>query len=90
MKTIKVGSILEATQIAYGCMEIGGDWTSAPLTDTTKKKAVATIRAVLDAGISFFDHADIQPVIGTTNVERIEACCQADGVVLTREEWYQR
>jgi predicted oxidoreductase len=59
MKTIKVGGILEATQIAYGCMEIGGDWTSAPLTDTTKTKAVATIRAVLDAGINFFDHADI-------------------------------
>ncbi|MGE5457092.1 MAG: aldo/keto reductase [Methanococcaceae archaeon] len=32
--------------------------------------------------------ARIQPVIGTTNLDRINACCQADMIDLTREEWY--
>lgn len=59
MKTIKIGNVLEASRIAYGCMEIGGGWTAEPLADATRKQAVATIRAVLDTGIDFFDHADI-------------------------------
>jgi predicted oxidoreductase len=33
--------------------------------------------------------AGIQPVVGSTNPKRIQAACQADGVELTREEWYQ-
>ncbi len=32
--------------------------------------------------------APIQPIIGTTNVERIAASAQADEVELTRSEWY--
>ena len=32
--------------------------------------------------------ASMQPVIGTTNVERLRACCRASDVALTREEWY--
>lgn len=32
--------------------------------------------------------AGIQPVIGTTNPERIRACAEAEKVHLTREEWY--
>ena len=32
--------------------------------------------------------AGIQPIIGTTNVDRLIASCQADAVTLTREEWY--
>jgi predicted oxidoreductase len=32
--------------------------------------------------------ANIQPVIGTTNPERIKACAQAQHVQLTREHWY--
>ena len=32
--------------------------------------------------------AGIQPILGTTNPERIAAACQADGLELTREEWY--
>lgn len=32
--------------------------------------------------------AGIQPVVGSTNPERIAACALADEVVLTREEWY--
>ena len=33
--------------------------------------------------------AHMQPVIGTTNVQRVKDSCQASGVTLTREEWYQ-
>lgn len=32
--------------------------------------------------------ASIQPVIGTTNLERIAACGQATRIQLTREQWY--
>jgi len=33
--------------------------------------------------------ARMQPIIGTTNVQRVKDSCQASGVTLTREEWYQ-
>lgn len=33
--------------------------------------------------------AGIQPIIGTTNLARLEASCQADNISLSREEWYQ-
>lgn len=33
--------------------------------------------------------AQIQPVIGTTNPERIASACQADAIELSREEWYR-
>lgn len=32
--------------------------------------------------------ANIQPVIGTTNIERIKACVEVDNINLTREHWY--
>ena len=35
------------------------------------------------------DTARIQPIVGTTNPERIAAACQAVDVELTREEWYR-
>lgn len=33
--------------------------------------------------------ARIQPIIGTMMPERVEAICQADGLNMTREEWYR-
>ena len=33
--------------------------------------------------------AGIQPLIGTTRPERIRACCEADALTLSREEWYE-
>ncbi|HEX7057508.1 MAG TPA: aldo/keto reductase [Bacilli bacterium] len=33
--------------------------------------------------------ANMQPVIGTMNVERLKDCCKASEIVLTREEWYE-
>ncbi|MNH83355.1 Oxidoreductase YdhF [compost metagenome] len=32
--------------------------------------------------------AHMQPVIGTMNIERLQDCCKAGDVHLTREEWY--
>lgn len=33
--------------------------------------------------------AGIQPVIGTGHPGRLLSCCEADGITLTREEWYR-
>ena len=32
--------------------------------------------------------AGLQPIVGTTDPARLAACCAADGVALSREEWY--
>src|SRR5512143_4083696 len=61
MKTIQLGNTsLEVSRIAYGCMSSGGSWDRAtPLNEQTKRAAVEAIRAALDEGVNFFDHADI-------------------------------
>ncbi len=60
MQTQPLGSSdLQVTRIAYGCMPLGGTWDAAPLSDSTRKEALRSIRAALDEGINFFDHADI-------------------------------
>ena len=32
--------------------------------------------------------ADLQPIVGTTTLQRITDCCKADDIALSREEWY--
>ena len=60
MKTLTLGkSDLQVTRIGYGCMPLGGTWDTSPLTEQTRKDAIRSIRAALDQGINFFDHADI-------------------------------
>ena len=60
MKTQKIaGTDLEVSRLAYGCMNIGGSWDAVPLTDGNRKTAMAAVHGALDAGINFFDHADI-------------------------------
>lgn len=60
MKTQALGaSPLEVTRIAYGCMAIGGTWTSEPASDETRREALSVVEFALDQGINFFDHADI-------------------------------
>ena len=49
MKTLKLGASLEVSRIALGCMTLSED----------RHEALATIRAALDSGIAFFDHADV-------------------------------
>ena len=60
MKTLRLGkSDLNVTRIGYGTMMIGGSWDDTPLTDPIRKSALKVVRTALDAGINFFDHADI-------------------------------
>ena len=50
MKLMRIGNTpIKASRIALGCMRLSDD----------RSKAVATVRAALDQGINFFDHADI-------------------------------
>ncbi len=50
MKTQKLGSSsLEVSRIAQGCMRLSDD----------PREALASLRAALDGGITFFDHADV-------------------------------
>lgn len=60
MKTYRIENTdIDATRIVYGCMEIGGNWSTKPITDDIRKKGLAALHAALDAGINFFDLADI-------------------------------
>lgn len=60
MKMQKIANTdLEVSRIAYGCMNIGGNWEDQPLTGSIRKQAIATVQAALDLGINFFDHANI-------------------------------
>jgi predicted oxidoreductase len=60
MKTIRIPHTdLEASQIAYGCMLIGGEWNRERFSQQTQRDATRVVRTALDEGINFFDHADI-------------------------------
>lgn len=50
---------LEVSSLAYGCMKLGGDWAPTPLTGRDRTKAAQLVAAAREAGINFFDHADI-------------------------------
>lgn len=61
MKTFRMPHTdLDATLIAYGCMRCGGSWDkNVPLSHSQRVEAMRMVRAALDEGINFFDHADI-------------------------------
>jgi predicted oxidoreductase len=61
--------------------------TSSLVAEMANEKGVSG-EAILIAWI-LRHPAKIQAIIGTTNISRIQACCQADSITLTREEWYQ-
>ncbi|GAB4581767.1 MAG: aldo/keto reductase family oxidoreductase [Anaerolineales bacterium] len=50
---------LKVSRLGYGCMHLGGNWSSAPPTAEEKSKAAHLIETALEQGINFFDHADI-------------------------------
>jgi predicted oxidoreductase len=65
--------------------------------EKTQKTAALVAKMAAEKGVSgeailiawILRHpAKIQAIIGTTNLSRIQASCQADGLALTREEWY--
>ncbi len=60
MKTYQLANTdLEVSRIAYGCMALGGSWDSAPFCDGEVKRAIELVSIAVEAGINFFDHADI-------------------------------
>lgn len=53
------GTDLRVSRVAYGCMNIGGTMDDSPLTPELRRLAREAVEAALEAGINFFDHADI-------------------------------
>jgi predicted oxidoreductase len=55
--------------------------------------AIAKDRGVTNTAIAIawlLRHpAHMQPILGTTSPDRVKNSCQASGITLTREEWYQ-
>lgn len=47
------------SSIGLGCMGFGGDWSNAPFSQEHVSQMHAAVDASLEAGITFFDHADI-------------------------------
>lgn len=46
-------------RIALGCMGLAGTWNPAEVGPEHRRRAIAAFEAALEAGITFFDHADI-------------------------------
>ncbi|MFE4838062.1 aldo/keto reductase family oxidoreductase [Arthrobacter sp. NPDC056691] len=46
-------------RMLYGCMGLGGDWSTEPHEITDVEAAAEAIDAALDIGVTLFDHADI-------------------------------
>ncbi len=65
-------SDLRVSRIALGCMGLAGTWNPAEVGDENRRKAIASFEAALEAGITFFDHADIY---GGTACESIFKDC---------------
>ena len=45
--------------LAFGCMGLGGGWNRDPIGAEHRREALEAVDAALEAGINFFDHADI-------------------------------
>jgi predicted oxidoreductase len=50
---------LVGSAIIFGCMRIGGSWDPSPISASTLESALRSVKAALDAGFTFFDHADV-------------------------------
>jgi len=60
METIRIPHTdFEASRLIYGCMRLTGAWNVTEATDEAMQRTRAAVDAALEAGINFFDHADI-------------------------------
>ena len=60
MKTQLLGtSRIEISRLSYGCMRISGSWDRNTVDDAVIARAIGVLEAAVDAGYTFFDHADI-------------------------------
>ncbi len=60
------------SRVALGCMGLAGTWNPADVGPDNRRNAIAAFEAALDAGITFYDHADIY---GGTACESIFKDC---------------
>lgn len=65
---------IPVSRIALGCMGLAGTWNPAEVGPENVKRAIAAFEAALEAGITFYDHADIY---GGTACESIFKECLA-------------
>ena len=49
-------------ELIYGCMGLGGGWNNNSLSSDDFKQAENAVEAALEAGITYFDHADIYTI----------------------------
>ncbi|MCL4508290.1 MAG: aldo/keto reductase [Chloroflexi bacterium] len=63
------------TRIALGCMGLTGTWNPQEFGPSHRARAITAFEAALEAGINFFDHADIYG--GGTCEEVFKDCLQA-------------
>ncbi|MGB7157918.1 MAG: aldo/keto reductase [Tepidisphaeraceae bacterium] len=63
---------IPVSRIALGCMGLAGTWNPAEVGPEHRKRAMAAFEAALEAGITFYDHADIY---GRTACESIFRDC---------------
>ncbi len=49
----------DASRLVYGCMGLGGGWSTSPYTRADVKHTHDVIETALENGITIFDHADI-------------------------------
>ena len=60
MNTVPLAHYLPGvSRLIYGCMGFGGGWDQQPIGKADLDIARAALDAALDAGLNFFDHADI-------------------------------
>ena len=62
------------SRIALGCMGLAGTWNPAEVGPEHRRRAITAFEAALEAGITFYDHADIY---GGTACESIFKDCLA-------------
>jgi len=68
----ELGGVGAVSEVGYGAWQIGGDWG-----EVTEEEAVAAVEAARDAGVDFFDTAD---VYGDGRSERIVGETLADEI----------
>ena len=66
---------LPISRIALGCMGLAGTWNPAEVGPEHRRNAIAAFEAALEAGITFYDHADIYG--GTACESVFKDCLQA-------------
>lgn len=65
---------IPVSRVALGCMGLAGTWNPAEVGPEHRRRAIASFETALEAGITFFDHADIY---GGTACESIFKDCLA-------------